>query len=452
MIKGDKQPFERERTLHSDGPLFNLLKLLLLVAVLSAAGFFLVTRLLALLPPEDMRLAAGRTGGAYHALAEQYRDFLARDGIKVEIVETAGSVENVTQLTAIEPRADAAFLQGGVPLPESSGVEALAAIFLEPLWVFHNGAISNPVDPTAWAGLRVAAGEEGSGTRFVFDAVARSIGSSFAGAHILALGGEQAAGALLSSEVDIALFVAPVTAPYLEDLFADSGITAGEIRDGQALSRQLPYVQMADIPRAGFDYSAVRPPARIDLIAMVGRLVVQPDLHPALVDRLVMAARHIHSGRDLITEENEFPSSDILDMPVNAQAINLLSGPPSPLHRFLPYWVVAQINSFALLLLPFIVILIPLTRILPGLYQWRMRSRVYRHYPLILDIERQSYSVSDPAKLDLLERQLVDMENELVALRLPVQFREYAYTMRVHIELVRRRLAVRREEIVKTVG
>jgi hypothetical protein len=57
---------------------------------------------------------------------------------------------------------------------------------------------------------------------------------------------------------------------------------------------------------------------------------------------------------------------------------------------------------------------------------------------------------SGEAALAGLERRLDAIEADLVGLRLPLRFREYAYTLRVHLDLVRRRIATRRSEKSRT--
>jgi TRAP-type uncharacterized transport system substrate-binding protein len=422
---------------------FDWIRLYVLPAVAVLVFLAAAVWLLDLAPPKHLTFAAGRQGGAYDALAERYRDILARDGIELEIIETAGSVENAEVLARPERPADAAFLQGGINPPADARIQALATTFLEPLWIFHAGALRDPADPSDWQGLRIAAGEPGSGARFVVDAVIHGLRLDPAEFNLLPLAGAEAAEALGAGTIDVALFVAPVDAPYLQPLFADDRIELASIRDGEALVRRLPFVQTADLPAAAFDYAGRRPPRQIDLVAMVGRLAARSDLHPSLVDRLANAAREVHSGRDLITRTGQFPGIEGADMPVNAQAANILSRPPSPLYRFLPYWVVAQINSFALLLVPVLVILFPLLRAVPGLYEWRMRSRVYRHYVDLLEIDRQAMAAADPARLVELGGQLDAIERDLVRMRLPLRFREHAYTMRQHVDLVRNRIAER---------
>jgi TRAP-type uncharacterized transport system substrate-binding protein len=198
----------------------------------------------------------------------------------------------------------------------------------------HMGALTDPADPSDWRDLRIAAGEPGSGTRFVVQALAGVVDRGIDDDALVPVGGEAAAQALLDGDVDVALFVAPATAPYLQPLFKTPNVDVSPIRDREALMRQLPFVQLADVPRAGFDYAAERPAEEVELIAMVGRLVARADLHPALVDRLVQAARKIHSARDLITDEDQFPTMVGVAMPVNAQAANLLANDRlSPLYR-----------------------------------------------------------------------------------------------------------------------
>ena len=408
------------------------------VALLAAAVWFL-----GLVPPRHLTFAAGRPGSAYYALAERYAAVLARDGIRLDIVESEGSVENAKLLSRADDPVDAGLLQGGIDPPPDSGVEALASTFLEPLWIFHNGRLSTPANPTTWAGLRIAAGGPGSGTRFVADAILGGLGIPEASLVLEPFGGAEAADALIAGKVDVALFVAPVGAPYLAPLLARGDLGPVPIRDPQAIVSRLPFAQLATVPASGFDYARRQPPAPITLIAMVARLAARPDLHPSLVDRLVRAAEEVNSGRDLITGDDQFPSEKGVSMPVNEQAAALLDAPPSPLYRFLPYWVVAQVNKFALLLVPVLVILFPLFRIAPSLYQWRMRSRVYRHYLDLIEIDRESIDAVDRETLDRLQARLDAVEHDLVGLRLPVRFREYAYTMRLHLEVVRRRVAQR---------
>ncbi|MBL8654646.1 MAG: hypothetical protein JNJ97_10605, partial [Alphaproteobacteria bacterium] len=106
------------------------------IALLIAAGFYVAFRFVAPPPPNTLRFAAGAEGGSYAAFAERYAQILARDGVKVEILRTAGALENLHMLSGGENRADAGFVQGGVGSEEGSpGVAVLATVFHEPVWL-----------------------------------------------------------------------------------------------------------------------------------------------------------------------------------------------------------------------------------------------------------------------------------------------------------------------------
>jgi NMT1-like family len=327
------------------------------------------------------------------------------------------------------------------PSPRARRWRALAAVFLEPLLIFHRGETERAVDPVAWAELRVAAGEPGSGTRAAVLAAARALALPLTPEMLLPIGGTDAVQALLDRRVDVAVFVAPVTAPYLEPLFQSDEVRIAPIRDAEALARRLPYVRMVDIPPAALDYARRIPDERVPLVAMVAALVARDDLHPALVNRLVRAAERIHAGTDLVNVAPIFPSSQGLGLPVNAQAAAALENGPDAFERLLPYWMSAQVSRFALLLVPIVVLLLPLFRLLPGFYAWRMHSRIYRRYQELKTIEREAESGVAAARLEQLLARLERIDAEARSVRVPPRYREYAYTLRMHIDLVRRKLA-----------
>jgi TRAP-type uncharacterized transport system substrate-binding protein len=416
----------------------------ILLSIAAVIGLFYA---LDLLPPKQIRMAAGSPGSAYHAIASRYRALLARDGITLEIVESAGSVENAALLVDETNPVDVALLQGGIE-PESGDdapqIEALASVFIEPVFIFQRPEMGRTADPTDWQGRRVAIGPEGSGTRAAMLRTLRELETPLPPDTLVPLGGQAAADAVLAGEIDAAVFIAPVTAPYLRPLLGSTDVRLAEIRDVDALERRLAFVEVVEVPRGGFDYANQVPAEPVKLPALVARLAAQPDLHPALVDRLVRAAQRIHAEQDILTSEGRFPTARHATLPMNPQAASLLESAPSALDRYLPFWVVAQINRVAVLLLPIIFLLLPLLRALPGLYQWSMHKRIYRHYDTVLAIEAEALETDEPGHLDALVERLDGIEEETRHLKVPTRYGEYLYTLRVHLNLVRERIEKRR--------
>jgi TRAP-type uncharacterized transport system substrate-binding protein len=98
----------------------NRLTLWALAALLTAAVVGASLRYADPFPPRRIVLATGQPGGAYDAFGHEYQRRLAREGLRVELRPTAGSVENLDRL--LRGQVDVAFVQGGTyPLVSDPG-------------------------------------------------------------------------------------------------------------------------------------------------------------------------------------------------------------------------------------------------------------------------------------------------------------------------------------------
>ncbi|GIT91594.1 hypothetical protein JANAI62_20510 [Jannaschia pagri] len=227
------------------------------------------------------------------------------------------------------------------------------------------------------------------------------------------------------------------------DILARDGIvldlvaTAGSVENADLLDRRAVDVGFL---QGAFALSPPLPPTETRLLSLVARLVAAPDLHPALVDRLVEAAVEVHGQGDLLSAEGTYPSVENTSLPVHHYVRDRLMNGPSNLAPYLPYWATAQIERLAILLLPIIFLLLPLLRTLPGLYRWGIRSRVFRHYARILEIDDALDGLADAARFRELDRELRGLDRKIAALKLPLAYADYAYNARLHIELLRRKI------------
>lgn len=408
----------------------------LLGIILILAGSVLM--LLRLHPPTVLTLAAGPAGGAYNQLATRYRAILGRDDIDLVIVETAGSAENATLIET--QQVDAAFLQGGIDV-QGQSTEAIGAIFFEPMVFLTQRDIDIPGNPALWSGLRISSGRPGSGTAAAFHDFQAAVGLHSAANQHLGLSYSDAVTALLEGTIDIAVFVAPIDAPYLVAAYADRRIRLVPLDYSEAISRRLHYANTVTVPTGAISLDPVIPPVPRQLLALEARLAITDSLHPALVNRLTMAAIELHSSRDIITDHGRFPSVKGNGLPVNNAARQLIVSGPSTWHDWLPYWMAAQVNRLFLLMLPILFILLPMLRAIPSLYAFFMRWRVLQHYPEIKQIEEELTKGCDAAALGEMDERLVDLDERLAQVRLPPLYRQTAYTARIHVQLVRKRIA-----------
>lgn len=414
---------------------------LLAVFVLVAAIGVIIARLY---PPQELTLAAGPSQGGYYQVALKYKDILERDGLTLNIVETAGSAENIDLL---ERRAvDAALLQGGIHTDDSQ-LEAVASIFFEPLIPLVRADNPLPRNPSDWRDLRINSGAPGSGTFTAFEDLQKAVRLAGNANELFHYGFDEAVQRLIDGDLDIAIFVAPIDAPYLQDAFWHPDLRVLQMDYVDAISRKLSYANVVEVPAGAISLHRVIPQQSKTLLALDARLSVSPNLHPALVNRLTMAAIELHSARGLINDEGRFPAVQGTEMPVNNASRQLILEGASTWYDWLPYWLAAQINRMLLLLVPVFLVLVPALRTLPALYSYVMGYQVWQHYPSIRDIEDELETVSDPEALARMDARLAEVDDRISHLRLPSAYRQGAYDARLHIELIRRRIEERMQQL-----
>src|SRR5213593_4110261 len=87
-----------------------LIPALLLVAVAA----WLTAKSSRLAPPHTIRITSGADGSSYRKFADKYKAIIERYGVKVEVLPSAGAIENLRRLADRSAKVDVGFVQGGV--------------------------------------------------------------------------------------------------------------------------------------------------------------------------------------------------------------------------------------------------------------------------------------------------------------------------------------------------
>lgn len=392
---------------------------------------------LGLRPPDSMTLAAGPEDGGYYRVAEKYRDILARDGIRVDILTTEGSLDNIDRLAS--GAADAAILQGGIEARDLP-IEAIATIFYEPVVFLMRDTADIPENPALWRGLTINRGQDGSGTYAAFESFRQAVDLPLEANTYTQHGYTDAVHALEEGRLDLAIFVAPFDAPYLLEAYHSPHVDFLQLEYVEAISRRWPYANVAYVPDGAVSLDPVVPDQTRAVLALKTLLTMRSDLHPALVNRLTMAALELHSARGIMNDQGEFPSIVESTFPMNGSARQLIVNGPTIWQEKLPFWIAAQVNRVFVLLLPLLFLLIPLLRALPAAYAYAMNYRVWQHYPAMRAIENELDSEASAEMLDDMAQRLTTLDQQLGQLRLPAPYRQAAYHARLHVDLLQKRI------------
>jgi len=391
-------------------------------------------------PPGRIIMSAGRQGGAYYLFAQQYRQIFARNHVGLEVRESAGSVENLTRLRAVEDKADVAFVQGGTSLTKGdTDLQSLGSLFYESLWVFYRG--DRPIRRLSELKRRhLAVGEERSGTRIVALRLLADTGVTRTSTVLADLGSQDAADALLNGRVDAAFFIASVRASVIQTLVKARNVRLMSFEQAEAYTRIYPFLSKVSLPRGVIDLQRSLPPGDVVLLASTANLVVRRDLHPALGELLVQAAEEIHGSAGLLEREGEFPAPRNLEFPLSDEARRFYKRGPPFLQRYLPFWAATFVERMTVLLIPLLALLWPLVRIVPAIYRWQVRRKIYRWYKHVKAVDLGLWNNPSEEQLIRHAAEIDRIEQDLARLEVPEAHAEQLYNLRVHVNLVRRHL------------
>ena len=415
-----------------------VLPLLLITLLAVWAGFKFIRPA----PPDTIIITGGAKGSSFANAAEKYRAILERNGVKLQILESEGSLDNLRRLRDPAFKVDVGFVQGGLVVDGDAGdLVSLGSLFYVPLVVFYRG--EQPVERLSeFKGKRLAIGREGSGTHFLNVLLLRANGVDKTTSTLLDLSGADAAQALLERKIDAALLMGDAATPeIMRKLVHTRGIKMMDFKQADAYSRRFRYLSKLELPMGSIDFAKNMPEQTMALIAPTVELVARPDLHPALSDLLVEAARETHGRATLLQRAGEFPAPLEHEYPISGDAARYYKSGKGFWYRYLPFWLASLVDRTMVVLVPIVVVLIPAIKLVPALYRWRIRTRIYKRYGELMALEREMLNETTPEQRTELGKRLDEIEKRVNGSKMPLPFADQFYVLREHINFVRRRLA-----------
>jgi hypothetical protein len=407
---------------------------LLFVGAVLAAGIVLFVRSA---PPNTITITSGPDGSIFHTNASRYAAVLARYGVKLKILTSLGSQENLDRLTDPRVKVDVGFVQGGVTNENMDGLVSLGSLSYQPLLVFYRGA---PIELlSGLAGKRIAVGKVGSGThKLALTLLAANGIKPGESSTLLEWEAKDAAKGLGDGVVDaVFLMGEDASAITLREMLRAEEVHLLSFKQAVAYTRRLSYLSVLELPQGAIDFGRNLPAQDVHLLGPTVELIARQNLHPALSDLLLEAAREVHRRVSLFQHKGEFPAPLEHDFRLSPEALRFYKSGKSFFYRFLPFWLASLTSRVVVVFVPMVVVLIPVLRSLPTFYRWRIRSRIFRWYRGLLAVEREHFTASAPGQRERLLRRLDEIEQAVNQMKVPASFADLFYGLRGHIGFVR---------------
>ncbi len=404
--------------------------------------------------PTTVTITSGPEDSTFRKTAEKYKAILAKQGVTVKILPSAGADENLQRLADPKMHVDVGFVLGG----EHSGINtdnlvSLGSISYQPLMVFYRGEQKKLL--SEFKGKRLDIGPVGSGSHTLALTLLKSNGIELGGdTQFVDLPDSESIKGLTDGRIDALFIMGDSSAATLRrELLRDADLRLFDFTQADGYARRIPYLNKLSLPKGALDFGKDIPSEDVHLVGPTVELIARQDLHPAISDLLLEAAKEVHGTPGIYRKRGEFPAPLEHEFRISPDAARYYTSGKSFLYRTFPFWLASLINRILVVIVPAILLLVPAFKIIPTIYRWRMQSRIYRWYGALLDLEHQAFrSVVTAKERDDLLRRLRHIENTVSNIKMPAAFADLLYGLRGHINFVRNRLLEEQQALSDDLG
>jgi TRAP transporter TAXI family solute receptor len=419
---------------------------LMIVGLVASAGiiYFIQSA-----PPTTITMTSGPAGSSYQKQALRYAALLKKSGVTVKVLTSEGSMQNLQRLEDPKSHVQVGMVQGGlviegtdtVPNPSADiandKLMSLGSISHQPLLIFYRGKGLNLLSELK--NKKVSIGPEGSGTNQLATAVLAANGiKPGEGTTLLTLEAHDAAEALKKHTIEAAFIMSEsASTDILKALLREADVKLYSFTQANAYTRRLNYLDALNLPKGAIDLGAGIPKEDIALVGPMVELIAVKSLHPALSDLLLEAATQIHGRPGIFQQRSEFPAPIEHTIRLSEDALRYYKSGKSFAYRYFPFWLASLLSRILLVFIPSLVILIPVLKLVPAFFRWRVQTRIYQRYRELLSLERVYVAEKDPARQAELRKNFDRIEDKVNRMKVKSRYADQIYGLRGHIDYVR---------------
>ena len=387
---------------------------------------------------KTITIASGAKGGNYYKTALKYKKLLEDEKVKVTILETSGSVENIKLIQ--EQKADIGFTQSGILTKQNKDhkdkIYSLASLYYEPLWVFYRNKGYSIDYLIQLVSRRISIGTEGSGTHYLSKQLLNANGINSENCTMLSVGSIKSKQMLIDKEIDAIFIVSSANSDAVNELLGNPKINALSFKRSEAYDSKYSFLSSLILHEGTVDLYRNLPDENKKLLTTTANLIASKNLPDELVRLVLIQAKKIHSHKGIFEKEFQFPNLNNLDTPIHEEATKYLTYGNSWLEKIFPFWIASNIDRLKILIIPLLTILIPLLKGVVPLYVITMRSKIYRWYRQLSKADKKIDN-SSKAQLKELEDELSSLKIEVQEqTKVPLSYMGEYYNLLLHIDLV----------------
>ena len=407
----------------------------LLVLVFIIASFYITIQFIQPLPKKEFTIATGSQNGQYYKTALIYKQILEKQKVKVNIITSNGSIDNLQLIK--DKEADMAFIQNGINYDQKeTQISALASTYYEPLWIFYKNEKYTMDYIVELTSKKISIGQKGSGTNDLASKILSDNNIDNTNSNILNYSTQEGKEKLLSGEIDAIFIVSSPDSTVIKELLENPDINLFSLKRAEAYSRKYNFLEPIKLYEGTINLYKNVPSENINLLATTALLVAKDDFSEELTRLVLKSIKDIHNKKNLFEAENQFPHLDNVTININEEAQRYFDYGDTWLEKIFPYWIASNLDRLKILIIPLLTLLIPLIKGTLPLYKWSVRSKIYRWYDELqaLDLALEGLEIEE-LKNKLLE--VEELKNEIkLETKVPLSYMGEYYDLIMHLELI----------------
>lgn len=389
-------------------------------------------------PPSEITISSGPEGSVFYRNAQKYAAILARDNVKLKVLTSEGSQQNLQRLADPNSHVDVVIAQAGIKDVPTDKMVSLASISYQPIFVFYRGKEMTLLSELE--GKKVSVGPVGSGARNFAMALLAANGIKEGGpTTILSNDDISALKGLEDKTIDAAFMMSENTSvEIIRPLLRSKEIHLMNFKQANAYSRKVDYLNILDFPEGTVDLGKDIPPKDMTLLGPMVEIVASKSLHPALADLLLEAAVEVHNKVGTFQRRGDFPAPIEHAIKLSDDSNRFFKSGKTFLYRYFPFWLASLLSRIIVVILPVFVVLVPLLKSIPAFFRWRTQRKIHIRYRELLALEREI--MDNPEAQEVREKfkeQFDRISSRVNQMKVPASFADQFYGLRGHMDYVR---------------
>ena len=405
------------------------------ILLLVVASFYLTSKFIEPSSKKEITIATGSIDGEYYNTALKYKEILEKQKVKVNILTSNGSMENIQLLN--DKKADIAFVQNGIDsLKKQTEIKVIASIYYEPLWIFYKNDEYKMDYLVQLITKRVSLGREKSGTEDLALKMLNDNGINKENTQLLNNSTEEAKDLLIKGEIDAIFIVSSPNSKTIKELLENPNITLFNFKRAKAYSRKYTFLESTPLYEGTIDLYRNLPSEDINLLSTTANLIVRNGFSDELTRLILKEIKKVHNKKELFEAANQFPNIENLTIDINEDADRYFTYGDTWLEKIFPYWIASNIDRLSILLIPLITLMIPLSKGFFPLYRWSIRSKIYKWYEQIHKIDLIAEYESQDKLQDCLTQITILKKEIKQETKVPLSYMGEYYDLIMHLELI----------------